>query len=400
MLEARSRQAILRASRRLDALAPSQIREMMRIASEVGAINMAQGRPDFPAAEQVKDAALAAIRADHNQYSVTWGVPELRVAVQRRLERHYGLHFDPDTQITITCGVTEAMVAAVLALVDPGDEVVIIEPAHENYLPAVLFAGATPRFVAMEPPNFELDWAELERAINPATRLVIVNTPHNPTGRVLTRESLQRLAALVSRYDALVLTDEIYDTLVYDGRKHVPPASVPELAERAVSCFGISKIHAVTGWRLGFVAAPPELTKAIRTVHDFLTICAPTPFQHAAIVALDMDDHLDSVRAAFQARRDRMMDILRATGFSAVEPEGAYYTMASYADWGFTGSSEAFVQHLITQVGVAVVPGPAFYPGHPQSAEGWVRFAFAKTDATLDEVKRRLARGYAAAKKS
>jgi aspartate/methionine/tyrosine aminotransferase len=381
---------------RLDAIAPSQIREMMRLAQEVGAINMAQGRPDFAADAAVKRAAIEAIEADHNQYTITWGLPALRQAVGHMLARRFGIEADPESEITITCGVTEAMVAAMLALVDPGDEVVIIEPAHENYLPAVAFAGGTPRYVGLEFPEFELDVASLERVMSSRTRVVVVNSPSNPMGRVFTSTELASLVEVAERHDAVVLTDEIYDYLTYDGAEHVCLAALPGARERTVLAGGISKIHAVTGWRLGFVVAPRPISAAIRTVHDYLTICAPTPFQHAGVRALGMpDSYFDALREKYRVRRDRMMEVLASSGFVGRPPKGAYYVMASYEAWEWRDSAEAFVEHLITECGVAVVPGPSFYPGHPELGAGLVRFSFAKELDTLDEVERRLSRGLA-----
>lgn len=381
---------------RLSLLAPSQIREMMRLAGAVGAVNMAQGRPDFAADPAIRAAAIRAIDEGHNQYSVTWGLPELRRAVADALRRRFGLVADPDREITITCGVTEAMVASLLATVNPGDEVVIIEPAHENYLPAVRFAGGVPRYVSLCFPRFELDLDAVEAALSPKTRVVIVNTPHNPTGRVFSERELSAIAELCRARGALLLTDEIYDALVYDDRPHVAPASLEAARDISITTGGISKIHAVTGWRLGFVVAPPELTQGIRTVHDYLTICAPTPFQYAGVVAVQMPDvYFEGLRAQYRACRDRMLGILADTGFEAAPPAGAYYAMCDYRAWEFPGSTAEFVEHLITDVGVAVVGGPSFYPGHPELGEGLVRFAFAKTNATLDEVHRRLQAGFA-----
>lgn len=381
-------------SRRLASLAPSQIREMMRLAGEVGAINMAQGRPDFAAADAIKEAAVDAIRADHNQYTITWGLPELRRAVAAMVARRFDIEADPDVEVTITCGVTEAMVATLLALVDPGDEVVILEPAHENYVPAVAFAGGTARYVGLRFPDFRFDPAALAAVMSERTKVVIVNSPSNPMGRVFSRDELEAIVKLAREHDAVVLTDEIYDYLTYDGAEHVALASLSGARGRTVMTGGISKIHAVTGWRLGFVVAPPELSAAIRTVHDYLTICAPTPFQHAALTAMAMpDSYFESLRAQYQGRRDRMMQILANTGFVARPPAGAYYAMASYEAWRFAGSAEEFVRHLITDVGIAVVPGPSFYPGHPELGADLIRFSFAKTPETLDEVERRLARG-------
>jgi len=370
----------------------------MRLAGEVGAINMAQGRPDFAAAEVIKEAAVEAIRADHNQYTITWGLPELRRAVSDMVDRRFDIESDPAEEITITCGVTEAMVATLLALVDPGDEVVIIEPAHENYLPAVTFAGGTPRFVGLRFPDFHFEPSMLAEVMSERTKVVIVNSPSNPMGRVFSRDELAAIVELAEQHDAVVLTDEIYDYLTYDGAEHVALASLPGARNRTVMTGGISKIHAVTGWRLGFVIAKPELSAAIRTVHDYLTICAPTPFQHAALTAMAMpDSYFETLRAQYRARRDRMMGILQSTGFEARPPAGAYYAMASYAAWHFEGSAEDFVRHLISDVGIAVVPGTSFYPGHPELGADLIRFSFAKTPETLDEVERRLAAGFAAA---
>jgi len=372
-------------------MAPSQIREMMRIATEKGAINLAQGRPDFQPAPEILAAAIAAMQDGHNQYSQTWGIPTLRAAVADLLSRRYGIAHDPETDITITCGVTEAMMAVILATVDVGDEAVVIEPAHENYAPEIRLAGGVPRFVSLTAPDFELDLDQLAAVVNDKTRLIIVNTPHNPSGRVLTRAQLERIGVIAAQHDCWILTDEIYDYLTYDGLTHVAPASLPGLASRTITAGGISKIHSVTGWRLGYVAAPTPLASDIRTVHDYLTICAPTPLQHAAVVAMQMpDDYFDGLRADYQLRRDRMMGILKAAGFHARSPEGAYYVLASYEAWKFDGDSAAFTRYLIDEAGIATVPGTAFYPGRTALGENLIRFAFAKTMETLDEVERRL----------
>lgn len=377
---------------RLQAVAASQIRDMMRLAMEVGAVNMAQGAPDFPAAPEVKLAAIRAIAEDKNQYSVTWGVAELRQAVAERMARRFGLHADPEREVTITCGVTEAIVAALLATVETGDEVIIIEPAHENYLPATAFAGGVPRFVPLRPPAFRLDADDLAAAITPRTRVLILNTPHNPSGRVFTREELLAVADLAERHNLLVITDEIYDEILYDGREHIAFATLPGMAERTITTGGISKIYAVTGWRLGYVIAPPPLSAAIRTVHDYLTICAPTPFQYAALTALALPEtYYEEVRAAFHHRRARMMRILKQANLHASPPEGAYYVLADFSAWNVAEDDEAFARFLITEVGVAVVPGSAFYSGHPHLGRRLVRFAFAKRDETFDEVERRFA---------
>lgn len=381
---------------RLGHMAPSQIREMMRLATQRGAINLAQGRPDFQPAPEILAAAIAAMQDGHNQYSMTWGIPELRAAVARMLSTRYGIAHDPETDITIGCGVTEVMMAVIMATIEAGDEAVIIEPAHENYAPAIRLAGGTPKFVSLIAPDFDFDFDQLSAVVNEKTRLIIINTPHNPTGRVLTRAQLERIGEIAARYDSWILTDEIYDYLTYDGLEHVAPASLASIKARAITTGGISKIHSVTGWRLGYVAAPTAIAADIRTVHDYLTICAPTPLQHAAVVAMQMPDrYFEELRVDYQARRDRMMQILSRTGFVARAPEGAYYALASYEAWNFDGNSHAFVRYLIDEAGVATVPGTAFYQGRTELGQNLIRFAFAKTMETLDEVETRLTAAFA-----
>lgn len=381
---------------RLQHLAPSQIRENMRLAAEVGAINLAQGRPDFPTAPALKRAATQAIADNHNQYSVTWGVAELRQAVASSLAERFGLNIDPETDLTITCGVTEAIVAAMLALVEPGDEVILLEPAHENYMPAVRFAGGVPRYLTLRPPTFELPLDELKQLIGSKTKALILNTPHNPSGRVFSRQELTGLLELTEKHGVYVITDEIYDRLVYPPHEHVCPASIASDPSLLVTTGGISKIYAVTGWRLGYLAAPSKVSAAVRTVHDYLTICAPTPFQHAALEALGFPpSYYSRIVDDFQRRRTRMLDALRSSGFESYTPEGAYYVLASFDGWEHDGDSSSFTRRLITDAKVAVVPGEAFYLGTPEVGRNLVRFAFAKTLDVLDDVAGRLARAYA-----
>jgi len=344
---------------------------------------------------QIKRGAIRAIEEDKNQYTITWGIRELREAIAAMMDRRFGLSADPETDVTITVGVTEAIVAATLATIEVGDEVVIIEPAHENYVPAVQFAGGVPRFVALQPPDFRLEPKALQATISPRTRAILVNTPQNPTGRVFTRKELEEIAEVAIAHNLLVITDEIYDHILYDGGQHIAPATLAGLAERTISIGGISKIYAVTGWRLGYVIAPPELSAAIRTVHDYLVICAPTPFQHASLTALAQPDrYYEQVRTDYHQRRERMMSILEQTGFTARPPEGAYYVLADFSAWKFSGNAEAFTRHLITEVGVAVVPGTAFYYSDPTLGNRLVRFAFAKRPETFDEVEKRLRAGF------
>lgn len=371
---------------RLAAIQPSQIRENMRVAHEVGAINLAQGRPDFATAPEIKQAAIAAIEADHNQYSVTWGIAELRNAVANMLRRRFELNFDPETDITITCGVTEAIVGAMLSLLEPGDEVIVPEPAHENYVPAIRFAGGVPKFVTMRPPRFDLHVDEIKHAIGPKTRLLILNTPHNPSGRVFSSDELRGILNVAAHHGVFVLTDEIYDQVLYPPHEHTSVASVAPNPDLVITTGGISKTYATTGWRLGYIAANPEISHAIRTVHDYLTICAPTPFQHAALVAYEFpESYYDHLRSEFLLRRDCLIEVLRVAGFEAYPPQGAYYLMADFSRFLFDGSAEDFTRALITDAKVATVPGTAFYYQDKELGNRLVRFAFAKTTEVLKE---------------
>lgn len=380
---------------RLQAIEPSQIRDNMRIAKEVGAINLAQGRPDFSTAPEIKQAAAAAIEAGHNQYSVTWGLDELRQAVAAMLARRFQLEFDPGTDLTITCGVTEAIVATMQALLEPADEVIVIEPAHENYVPAIRFAGGLPKFVTLRPPKFDLCLQELEQAFTTKTRALVLNTPHNPSGRVFTREELTDILSLTAKHGVYVITDEIYDQVLYPPHEHVAVASVAPDPKLVITTGGISKTYATTGWRLGYVAAHQEVSNAIRTVHDYLTICAPTPFQYAALAAYQLpESYYDQLRQDFLARRDCLMESLVESGFEPYQPQGAYYLLAAFSDWKFTGSAQEFSKHLITEAGVAVVPGSAFYYQDKELGNRLIRFAFAKSLSVLKEAGQRLSSCY------
>ncbi len=380
-------------AQRLQGVQESSIREMTRLALQHGAINLSQGFPDFPAPEVVKQAAVEAILHDENQYSITWGLPETRAAVAAKLARFYGLQVDPERDVTITCGVSEAIVAAVMAVVNPGDEVIIIEPFHENFLPAVRFAGGTPVFVALHPPEFALDLDRLRAAFGPRTRAIIVNTPHNPTGRVFTREELTAIGDLAEQWDAIIITDEIYEHIVYDGRQHIPPATLPGLERRVITIGGLSKTYAITGWRLGYAVTTNELlSTALRTVHDYMTICAPTPLQRAAVAALNLPDlYYAQMARDYSQRRDVMMSALRAAGFRAHPPEGSYYVLADFTGLGWTKDDVSFARWLTTTVGVAVVPGSTFYYTAGLGAST-VRFAFPKRVETLEEAGQRLQR--------
>ncbi len=379
-------------AQRLDGLRESVIREMTRLALRHGAINMAQGFPDFDPPPEIIQAAHHALDAGHNQYTITWGILELREAVSARLRRLYALPYDAEAHISVTCGVTEAVVAAVLCVANPGDEVVLIEPFHENYLPAAIFAGARPVFVPLEPPDYTLDPDRLRRAFTNKTRAILLNSPHNPTGRVFTRDELEGVARLCREFGAVAITDEIYDQILYDGRTHLPIAALDGMFERTITIGGLGKAYAVTGWRLGYACAPEPFATALRTVRDFTTICAPAPLQHAGAAALSLPDaYYADMRRAYTQRRARMMGILERFGFSARPPEGAYYVMSDFSAWNFDGDGDAFARRLTEQCGVAVVPGASFY-ATPGLGRGHVRWAFAKKPETFDAVEARLER--------
>jgi aminotransferase len=378
-------------AKRLEGLTESVIREMTRLALKHEAINLSQGFPDFDPPPELLDAAADALRQGYNQYTITWGAPRLRARIAEQYARLYGFNVDPDTDVTITCGVTEAVIAALMSVVNPGEKVVILDPSHENYVAGVTFAGGEVIWVAMTPPRYDLDEDSLREAFSQKPRAIILNTPHNPTGRVFSRETLQLLASLCLEHDTIAITDEIYEHIRYDGRQHIPIATLPEMAERTITISGVTKTYAVTGWRVAWAIAPPGLSNALRTVHDFLTICAPAPLQEAAAFALTLpDDYYARVAQDYHLRRDKMMAVLEEAGFRALVPEGAYYVMADYADIQPDMDDVTFSNWLTTQKGVAVVPGSSFYRGNPQLGRNTVRFAFPKQLETLEQARLRL----------
>lgn len=382
----------MHAAQRLSHLTESVIREMTRLAQQHQALNLSQGFPDFDPPAEVLAAANAAMSDGYNQYSITWGSPHLRRQVAEKYTRWYGLAVNPDTDVTITCGVTEAMIAALLSLVNPGEEVIIIDPSHENYVAGVLFAGGQPVWVSLRPPGFELDEAELRAAFARQPRAVILNTPHNPTGRVFSRETLELVAKLCIEHNTVAITDEIYEHIVYDSRVHIPIATLPGMAERTITVSGLTKTYAATGWRVAWAIAPPNLSNPLRTVHDFLTICAPTPLQEAAVTALTLPEaYYDELIRAYHARRDKMMAILEEAGFHAWTPEGAYYVLADYSTLQPDMDDVTFARWLTIEKKVAVVPGSSFYRGNAALGRALVRFAFPKRLETLEEARRRLA---------
>jgi aspartate/methionine/tyrosine aminotransferase len=381
---------MLEPAQRLKGMRESFIREMTRLAITHQAVNLSQGFPDFDPPRPVLDAAHHALDNGMNQYGITWGMPALRQAIAAKMKRWYGLDYDPDQHITVTCGVTEAIRAALLGIVNPGDEVVIIEPFHEGYLPAVTFAGATPRFVPLEPPRYALDPDKLRAAFNSHTRAIIVNSPHNPSGRVFTRTELEAIAALCQQYNAVAITDEIYEHIIYDRLPHIPIATLPGMKERTVTISGFGKTFAATGWRLGYACALDPLSTALRTIHDFTTICAPVPLQAACVAALNLPDtYYAQLKLDYLARREKMMGILQEARFAAQPPEGAFYVMADFGAWNFNGDDFDFARYLPEHYGVAVVPGSSFY-ATPGMGKRSVRFAFAKKLETLDAAAQRL----------
>ena len=367
----------------------SVIREMTRLALRHGAVNLAQGFPDFAAPGEVKDAAVRAVQADINQYAITWGAREFRRAIAERFEKDSGLAIDPEQEVTVCCGSTEAMIASLLAVVNPGEEVVVFEPFYENYGPDAIISGAVPHFVPLRPPDWTFDPEQLASAFNERTRALVLNTPNNPTGKVFSLEELETIAGIVRRSNAYVLTDEIYQHIVYEGHRHVFMAALPEMRERTITINSMSKTYSVTGWRVGYAIAAPEITAAIRKMHDFLTVGAAAPLQEAGITALRLDDsYYHKLQADYLKRRDWLLEALEDAGFKCFKPYGAYYIMTDISDFGFPDDVE-FTRHLIENIGVAAVPGSSFY-SHRSRGSQQVRFTFCKKEETLEEAARRL----------
>ena len=367
---------------------------MTRLATAHGAVNLSQGFPDFPAPASIKQAACDAINADINQYAVTWGARPLREAIAADVRRRHGLPIEPDQHITVCCGSTEAMISTMMAIVDPGDEVIVFEPFYENYGPDAILSGATPRFVRLREPAPGADWGldleELGAAFSNKTRAIIINTPNNPTGKVFTRAELTEIARLCQHWGAMAVTDEIYDHIVYDGAQHIPMAAIEGMWDRTITINSVSKTFSVTGWRVGWTIAPADVTGAIRKVHDFLTVGAAAPLQAASAAALAMpDSYYQDLASTYRVRRDRLMAILERSGFVCYEPRGAYYIMTDIGRFGFP-DDVAFARHLVTDIGVAAVPGSSFYRD-PATGRTKLRFCFCKKDETLDAAELRLA---------
>ncbi len=374
---------------------------MTRVALNVGAINLSQGYPDFAANPAIKEAAKRAIDADHNQYSVTWGIKPLRDAVAAHYQRHYELEVNPEKNVVICCGATECMIAAMLAIVNPGEEVIFFEPYYESYIPNCHITQSTPRFVTLHPPvanethglaepgSWWFDPAQLAAAFNNKTRAIIVTSPHNPTGKVFNEAELLCIAELCQKHDVIAITDEIYEFITYDKRRHIPIATLPGMQDRTITISGMSKTFSVTGWRLGYAVAAEDLMTSIRKAHDFMSVCAATPLQHAAVTMLNLDDnYYAKLRQDYTHRRDFMIETLTEVGFKPVVPQGAYYTMADFS----AISSEddlTFGMRMAREIGVACVPGSPFF-SRPELSRNIVRFAFCKKQETLDAARERL----------
>ena len=377
----------------------SVIREMTRQAMQYDAVNLAQGFPDFSAPAEIKRAAQEAIAGDVNQYAITWGAKSLRNAIARQMKEAQGLDVDPEREIAVCCGSTEAMIATLLAVCNKGDEVVVFEPFYENYGPDSILSGAKPRFVSLYPPQaaggeWTFDEQELREAFQHQTathhtKAIIVNTPNNPTGKVFSRKELELIRDLCVEYNVLAITDEIYEHILYDGSEHISLASLEGMRDRTITINGLSKSYSVTGWRVGWAVAPPAITNAIRKVHDFLTVGAPAPLQEAGAVALSLPaTYYRELADRYRTRRDHLIPALEKAGFRCYRPRGAYYVMTDISAFGF-GNDVEFATHLVKDIGIACVPGSSFYK-HPKDGSQQVRFAFCKKPETLDEAARRL----------
>lgn len=373
----------------------SVIREMTREALKHGAVNLSQGFPDFAAPADIKQVAMQAIADDINQYAITWGARDFREAIAKKTRWYLGLDVDPETELTVTCGSTEGMIAAMMATVDPGDEVVVFEPFYENYAPDAILSDARPRYVPLRAPDWTFDPGELRAAFNSKTKAIIICNPNNPTGKVFTRWEMEFIASLCQEFDALCFTDEIYEHIIYPRPEaeiqHISMAQLDGMRERTVIVNSMSKTYSVTGWRVGYCIAAPAITSGIRKVHDFLTVGAAAPLQAAGAYALALPpEYYDRLQAEYRARRDLLLPVLEQAGFKTFRPDGAYYIMTDISGFGF-GDDVEFTKHLIREVGVACVPGSSFY-SVPERGRQQVRFCFCKKDETLQAAADRLSK--------
>lgn len=370
----------------------SVIREMSRLAIQHNAVNLAQGFPDFPAPEELKHAAIAAIEENFNQYSITWGSKPLRNAIAAKYQRTYGLDFDPEREITVCCGSTEGMIAALLAVTNEGDEVIVFEPFYENYHPDTQLCGATRKLVSLKAPDWTFDRDELRQAFSTRTKAIIINTPNNPTGKVFSGEELAFIAGLCQEFDALAITDEIYEHITYGDKIHVPIISLPGMRDRSILVNSMSKTYSVTGWRVGWVLASPDLTDSVRKVHDFLTVGAATPLQQAGVLALSLpDEYYVKLATSYSHKRDMIIRLLGAAGFRCFHPHGAYYVMTDISGFGYC-SDIVFAKYLVEEIGVAAVPGSSFYDRVEPYENQQLRFCFCKNYETLEIAGTRLSR--------
>jgi L-glutamine---4-(methylsulfanyl)-2-oxobutanoate aminotransferase len=381
-----------RVSRKASSFTESVIREMTRQATLHNAVNLSQGFPDFPAPADIKRAACEAIEADINQYAITWGAKRFRDAIAAKTKWHLGLDLDPDREIVVTCGSTEAMIATMIAVIDPGEEVIVFEPFYENYGPDAILSDAVPRYVTLHPPDWRFDPDQLRAAFNDKTKAIIINTPHNPTGKVFTREELRLIADLCIEHDTLALTDEIYEHIWYPrsgSEGHISIATLEGMRDRTVTINSLSKTYSVTGWRVGYAFAAPDLINGIRQVHDFLTVGAAAPLQEAGVYAMNLPRiYYDKLQSDYQKRRDFLLGVLEEVGFKCFKPDGAYYIMTDITDFGFKNDIE-FTKHLVSEIGVAVVPGSSFYR-RPELGSQQVRLCYCKRDETLQKGAERL----------
>jgi len=376
-------------SLRLRYFTESVIRSMTRLANEHGAVNLSQGFPDFDPPAELLEAAVRAARSGPHQYAVTWGAPNFRKALARKQSRFMGIPVDPDRHVVVTCGSTEAMMTALMTVTNPGEEVIIFSPFYENYGADTILSGAKPVYVPLHPPEYRFDRDELRKAFERRPKALVLCNPSNPSGRVFSRDELEFIAGLALEFDAFVITDEVYEHIVYEPREHTYMASLPGMFERTLSCSSLSKTYAITGWRLGYVIAPPDLTDGTRKVHDFLTVGAPAPLQEAAVTALAFpDDYYDALREDYQGRRDFFLRYLDRAGLSYTTPEGAYYVMVDIAPFGWRDDT-AFCEWLTREIGVAAVPGSSFFA---EPVNRYIRFHFAKKKETLAEAGERILR--------
>lgn len=376
-------------SDKADRFTESVIREMTRQANLYGAVNLSQGFPDFAAPEEIKQAACDAILADINQYAITWGAKNFRNAIAEKSAWYLGLEVDPERHVTVTCGSTEAMIAAMMAITNAGDEVVVFEPFYENYGPDAILSGATPRYVTLHMPDWSFDEDELAAAFNNRTKAIIINTPNNPTGKVFSRAEMEFIASLCQKWDVIAITDEIYEHILFNGKEHIAMASLDGMKDRTITINGLSKTYSVTGWRVGYTLAREDITAAIRKVHDFLTVGAAAPLQEAGAVALRFSPtYYEKLQALYTEKRQRILGVLKEVGFHCADPDGAYYVMTDISAFGYDDDVE-FAKFMVKEIGVAVVPGSSFYHD-PKLGSHQVRFTFCKKDETLAKAEERL----------